>query len=163
MENNFNIGDVKVMIGLGNPEEKYLNTYHNAGRLFVEYLKENSPLPDMELAVTDCSMNVSGRSVKEILDYHNLEANDLVLAHDDSDLKLGQYKFSFGRGSAGHKGIESVISHLKTNEFWRLRIGIRPEEFVGKSEKFVLKRISKEHKKILEETFSRIYGFLTGL
>lgn len=163
MENNFNIGEVKMMIGLGNPEGKYLDTYHNAGRLFVEYLKENSPLPDVELAVTGCSMNASGRSVREILEYHNLKPKDLVLAHDDSDLKLGQYKLSFGRGSAGHKGIESVISHLKTNEFWRLRIGIRPEEFVGKSEKFVLKKIAKEHKKILEETFSKIYEFLAGL
>ncbi len=152
-----------MIIGLGNPEEKYLDTYHNAGRIFVEYLKGKSPAPDLKLAVTDSSMNVSGRFVRKILEYYNLKPENLILAHDDSDLKLGQYKFSFNRGSAGHKGIESVIRNLKTREFWRLRIGIRPENFEGKSEKFVLKKIPQDQKKILEETFSEIYKILTGL
>ncbi len=155
MKDNFNINEIKIIIGLGNPEKKYQNTYHNVGRLFIQYLEEK---PDItpKLITTDCNMNASGQFVRKALDYYNLKPENLVVAHDDSDLSLGQYKLSFNRGSAGHKGIESVIRHLRTKRFWRLRLGIRPEEYKGKAEKFVLKKIPEKQTERLRENFEEI-------
>ena len=80
-----------------------------------------------------------------------------MIVQDDSDIYLGNYKLSFGRGAAGHHGVENIQATLKTKNFWRLRIGIRPpnEKLRQKSEKFVLKKITAADKKILEEVFRR--------
>lgn len=156
MKDNFNIKEIKLIIGLGNPEKRYRNTYHNVGRLFIKYLKQKPLTTHYSLLTTNCSMNVSGQFIQETLDYYNLSPENLVLAHDDSDLELGKYKLSFNRGSAGHKGINSAISRLGTQKFWRLRLGIRPENYKGKAEKFVLKKIKGDHQKTLKQIFEEI-------
>jgi peptidyl-tRNA hydrolase, PTH1 family len=156
MNSNFNINNIRAVIGLGNPEKKYLNTYHNVGYMLVDYLYKKN-LNNPSLFTTDCNMNISGQFVQKILSYYKLKPEEIILIHDDSDLKTGQYKLSFDRGSAGHKGIESVINHLKTKKIWRLRIGIRPDKVTAKAEKFVLKKINEKEREVLEKTFSQIY------
>jgi len=102
-------------------------------------------------------MNESGGFVKKMLRKKGVRPEALLVIHDDSDLNLGSFKLSFGRGSAGHKGAESVIRTLGTKDFWRLRIGIRP--IVGRRKKageFVLKKISAKDKKTLESVFAEI-------
>ena len=93
----------------------------------------------------------------------NAKSEELLVVHDDSDITIGNYKLSFDRGAAGHHGIESIQAVLKTNNFWRLRIGIRPavksEKAQAKRQKageFVLKKISSANKKIIERTFDEI-------
>ncbi len=148
--------ELKLIIGLGNPDKKYANTYHNVGFLFVDRLAENPPFP--ELLKSDVYMNESGRFVTRALKKHGAKPEELLVIHDDSDLELGKYKLVFGRGAAGHHGIENIQATLKTKDFWRLRIGIRPpeEKVRQKAEKFVLKKISPAHKKILNEVFEKV-------
>ena len=152
----FKSKSIKLIIGLGNPEIKYQNTYHNVGRQFIKYIKENPRTACYQSFATDCSMNQSGLFVQKTLNYYHFNPENLLIVHDDSDITLGKYKFSFSRSSAGHKGINSVIQNLNTKNFWRLRIGIRPKEYRGKAEKFVLKKISAQNREVLKTTFQEI-------
>jgi len=141
--------DVKLIISLGNPDKKYDQTYHNVGHMMVGELEKGIK--------SDVFMNQSGKFVKDAMKNKNLKPNNLLIIHDDSDIHLGKYKLSFGRNAAGHKGVQDIINHLKTKDFWRLRIGVRnPKEKIRvKAEDMVLKKISPTHKKILEEVFTQ--------
>ncbi|MEK9180347.1 MAG: aminoacyl-tRNA hydrolase [Patescibacteria group bacterium] len=117
-----------LFIGLGNPGANYANTYHNAGFLFADHLSDVSgQVSNVAIIKSSTFMNASGEFVKKALKKHGLKPENLVLVHDDSDIELGNYKLSFGRNSAGHKGAGSAIKSLGTKNFWRLRIGIRPK------------------------------------
>lgn len=152
---------VKIIIGLGNPDKEYANTYHNVGFLFIDYLLKNPPI--IKLLKSDVFMNESGKFVAKTLKKTNVKPEEILIVHDDSDIEIGKYKISFGRGSAGHNGVESVIKSLKTKNFWRLRIGIRPHIRINqhkisinqrpKAAAFVLKKISKKDLGILEKVF----------
>lgn len=101
-------------------------------------------------------MNNSGKSVKEIVKNYKVEIKNLVIIHDDIDLPLGKFKISFSRGSAGHKGVESIIKELGTKNFSRLRIGIQPNTGKPKDvEKFVLERFNEEEMSIIKEVIKR--------
>lgn len=166
---------VKLIIGLGNPGKEYEKTCHNSGKLFIDYLKnlpansefkiQNSEL--FQFIKTDNSvfvkpltfMNESGKAVSAAMKYFKIKPEEILVVHDDSDIELGKYKISFGRGSAGHNGVESIIKSLKTKNFWRLRIGIRPPIHINQRQKaaaFVLKKISKKNLEILNKTFEKI-------
>ena len=132
---------MKTIVGLGNPGEEYKQTRHNAGRMVLEYFAKKNDFPDWKensnlqsivslgmvgkekitLILPETFMNNSGKAVK------NLSAKNLIVLHDDIDLPLGKFKISFGRGSGGHKGVESVIRALKTKNFCRIRIGVSPK------------------------------------
>lgn len=151
----------KLIIGLGNPDSKYHNTYHNVGHLFIDHLTKSSQLK-AKILKTDVYMNESGGVVKKALKKFCAKPEELLVVHDDSDIYLGNYKLSFGRGAAGHHGVENIQAALKTKNFWRLRIGIRPQNPPSlklrraKAGKFVLKKISPTDKKILESIFEKI-------
>ncbi len=174
----------QLIIGLGNPGEKYEKTYHNAGFLLIDFLVENVSGPlsrstfesnssrtkqfsyfkskNFILAKPLTFMNESGRAVKSALDYFGMEPAHLLVAHDDSDIELGKYKLSFGRSSAGHRGVESVIASLKTKNFSRIRIGVRKRpKHAGllsrtKAGDLVLKKITKKDTEILEKVFAKL-------
>lgn len=163
MQPNFNIKNIKLIIGLGNPGTIYKDTYHNAGFLFVDYLTKTQPSLNSQplapaLIKSAVYMNESGNFVKKIIKESKTKPRELLIVHDDADIPLGKYKFSFGSGSAGHKGVESIIKALGTKDFWRLRIGIRKQELGirQKAENFVLKKVSRTNKKILENLFEQI-------
>jgi PTH1 family peptidyl-tRNA hydrolase len=159
----------KIVIGLGNPAKEYANTYHNVGFLFIDYLKsdpklspfERSPVgrqthPNLQILKSETYMNESGEFVAKALKKSGAKPAGLLVIHDDSDIELGKYKLSFGRGSAGHKGIESVIKSLGAKNFWRLRIGIRPKATRKKAEKLVLRKITNADLKVLNQVFEKI-------
>jgi PTH1 family peptidyl-tRNA hydrolase len=160
----------KLIIGLGNPDKKYENAYHNAGFLFIEFLKESQQVSSFKFQVLSSEeyMNESGKYAAKMMKKIGAKPEELLIAHDDSDLEIGAYKIQFGRGAAGHHGVESVQQHLKTNNFWRLRIGIRPKQANppslklrrAKAEEFVLKKISPADDKLLEKVFETIQGKL---
>ena len=161
---------VKLVIGLGNPEKKYQSTYHNFGYLFIDYLKSHLQNLTGHMLKSNVYMNQSGQFVKSALKKAGPKPESLLVTQDDSDIVLGSYKLSFGRGAAGHHGIESIIQTLGTQNFWRLRIGIRPTE-KNKGQKvrrlkageFVLKKITPAHQKILELEFPKILTHLKKL
>lgn len=131
---------MKLIVGLGNRGEKYTNTRHNAGFIFVDLLAEeigklrfekNDKLKsyvvenaDIVLAKPDNYMNNSGSSVAELVRFYKIELNDLYIAHDDLDLKLGNYKITRGKGPYLHNGVESVEKGLGSSSFWRIRLGV---------------------------------------
>ncbi len=149
---------IRLIVGLGNNDPEYANTYHNVGFLMADYLAaKNLPMP---VEKTTGFMNESGSSVREITRRRNTAAENILIIHDDSDIYLGEYKFSKERGSAGHKGVQNITDVLKTDTFWRLRIGIRPKPKTDnaphiKAEKFVLKNISATNMGILNEVFEK--------
>lgn len=171
MANEFNPQKIRLIVGLGNPGDTYENTYHNVGILFLETLIEKkeekklfSRIPRKNflrmkkngkiLIKTETFMNESGKAVKSALRYEKAKPEEMLVAHDDNDLPLGTFKIDFDRGPAGHNGVLSLITALKTKKFWRLRIGIQKTVPHGrkKAGEFVLSKISPADKKIIQKT-----------
>ncbi len=124
---------IRIVIALGNPGARYAHTYHNAGIVVLNGLKRilQPSAPRTHFLRSSVFMNESGSFVSRELARRKMTPGELLVVHDDSDLPLGSYKLSFGRGSAGHRGVASIIAALKTKSFWRLRIGIRPAAAPG--------------------------------
>ncbi len=137
---------VKIVAGLGNPGQKYANTRHNAGFMVVDVLaswmgiavsvKKCAALTglgrigavDVLLAKPQTYMNLSGRSVAALLKQYRLSPADLVVVYDDLDLPPGRIRVRPKGGSAGHRGVQSIIDALGTQDFPRVRVGIgRPD------------------------------------
>ncbi|MBU6500676.1 MAG: aminoacyl-tRNA hydrolase [Patescibacteria group bacterium] len=151
-----NVSKIKIVVGLGNPGPEYKNTYHNAGFLFIDYMKDKLYDPKFHIVKSGVFMNDSGLSVKKFLKKYGFKRDNLLIAHDDSDILLGEYKLSFDRGAAGHKGVASVINNVGGKEFWRLRIGVRRADERKQASEFVLKKIGKADMNTLEQTFKEI-------
>ncbi|RJR28052.1 aminoacyl-tRNA hydrolase [candidate division WWE3 bacterium] len=130
---------MKVIVGLGNPGEKYINTRHNFGFIILESIareiqqtfssdekfKSEIARSDKFILVKPTTfMNNSGEAVSRILNFYKIQPKDLYVIHDDVDLPFGKIKKQFGASSAGHRGVESIINELGTKEFWRVRIGV---------------------------------------
>ncbi len=113
-----------LLVGLGNPGTEYENTRHNVGFMFLEYLESHDHPTKWKLERAETYMNQSGLAVKKFTKQHNIKPARLVIIHDDLDIEFGRFKISFARNSAGHRGVQNIIDQLKTNEFWRVRIGI---------------------------------------
>lgn len=143
-----------IIVGLGNPGEKYEHTRHNVGRMAVESFGDAQSFPDVVpsgkyqahisegklgkekvmLVLPDTFMNKSGASLKPLVTSKK-GAEQLVVVYDDMDLPLGTYKIAFARGSGGHNGVESIIKSLKTKDFVRIRVGVSPTTPSGKLRK----------------------------
>jgi PTH1 family peptidyl-tRNA hydrolase len=147
-----------LVVGLGNPGKKYLKNRHNVGHLFVDRLsgeKSSSRAPALKIFKTSVFMNDSGGEVKDLVKKYQISPSQLVVAHDDMDLPLGEVRLQFGRGSAGHKGVESVVSSLGTQDFWRLRFGLgRPPDKV-RGESYVIADFTKKEDVSLERSFAK--------
>ena len=159
-----------IFVCLGNPGKKYEKTRHNAGRLFGKFLinelagwrvKKNKSGEIFELkngwriVFLNCFMNQSGQCLVKLLKKIK-RTNHLFLVHDDLDIPFGQFKIQFGRGAAGHHGVESVIETLGTKDFWRVRLGIgRPPAGI-EPEKYVLMPFTSEERKQLSDIFSAV-------
>lgn len=170
--------------GLGNPGEECKNSRHNTGMQAVgNFAKKNGFSPwnmdkklkalvstgkigekKVKLILPQTFMNKSGLSVKPVITSKK-KAENLVVVHDDLDISLGKFKISFGRGSGGHKGIESVARATKTKDFMRIRVGIAPVTPRGKIKKpsgeksvvdFILGDFSKKETYTLKKVFKKV-------
>lgn len=176
---------MRVIIGLGNPGDQYKHSRHNAAWLLIDNFlgdvkwQENKKFSALTYEDGDflfvkplTFMNESGRSVQSVLNYYKLLPlsfgllkkkdadlnNCLTVIHDDLDLNFGDYKIATNSGSAGNRGVESIINYLKTKKFTRLRIGIKNELLRTKipPEKFVLQNFNPEERKNLNEINNKI-------
>ena len=95
-------------------------------------------------------MNKAGQAVAPLAKFYKIKPANIFIVHDDTDLKLGQTKLSFGKHSAGHKGVESIIKSLKTRDFWRLRIGVAGKKDIP-AEKIILKKFTPEDAKLIKK------------
>ena len=183
-----------LIIGLGNPRKKFEKTRHNVGFRAVTAFQAKDGFSDFKfskkfkaeisegildskkivLAKPQTFMNDSGKAVKILNTKYKIQNTNLWVIHDDIDLPFGKIKIVKSRGAAGHKGVESIIRELKTKDFVRFRVGIKPERgdedksssspFAiarvienkkQKTEKLVLQKFSKEEEKILKEIIER--------
>lgn len=130
-----------ILVGLGNPGSEYKGSRHNVGKDFLEALAGGLP-KNAKVVGLDVYMNNSGAALRKLVPSVKA-ATHLVVLHDELDLPLGSVKLSFGSGSGGHRGAESVIKALKTKEFVRIRIGISPTTPSGKLKK-------PDHKQVVD-------------
>ena len=168
-----------LIIGLGNPKKEFINNRHNSGRIFVDWIYKESGLNfdkwfsnkklmaelakgeggKIILAKPLVFMNESGRTVNALKKVFKLNNHNIIVAHDESDLNIGDFKISKNKNAAGHHGIGSIFDHLKTKDITRVRIGIRPEPRSGKrlrAGEFVLKDFSKSELEQLNQVFKEI-------
>lgn len=137
---------MKLIVGLGNPGEKYLRTRHNIGFMVLDHLlkdlttleksvwrsdkskSEIAKIRETILVKPQTFMNECGWSVRKLADYYHVGPADIWVVHDDLDLPLGKIKIRQGGGTAGHHGLESIVEHLGTVDFVRFRLGVgRPQ------------------------------------
>ncbi len=165
-----------LIVGLGNPGEKYKKTRHNLGFRIVDKIAANFQFSIFNfqsifnaqiskgiienqkiiLAKPQTFMNNSGGSVKKLVLSYKLQVTKIWVIHDDIDLPLGKIKIIKNRGAAGHKGVESIIHELKAKNFIRFRIGVRPEKGKPKNvEKFVLQKFTKNEEGIIKEVINK--------
>lgn len=175
---------IKLIVGLGNPGNKYINTRHNAGFWLIDkillnygfniskkikfqgfYIKISIYGKNIYFLQPQTYMNYSGKSVMDISNFFQINPNEILVAHDEIDLDSGVIKLKFGGGSAGHNGLKSISENLSTKYYWRLRIGIRnSSELIRENKKiyknniinFLLNPICKKKKHMIEKSFDKV-------
>ncbi len=162
----------KLIIGLGNPGGKYARTRHNVGfttvdaiagkfgfpswrRLFKAQVAEGSLAGKRVVLVKPQTfMNLSGEAVRSIMGWYKVTPRDLLVVYDDMDLPLGTIRIREHGSSGGHRGVQSIIEWVKTQEFPRLRIGIARPQAQGAAG-YVLATFSPEERPIVESIIAR--------
>ena len=144
---------MKLIIGLGNPGRIYAHNRHNIGFMCLRHFARTQGIRfdkkqgqartgtgevagnKLIVARPQTHMNLSGESVIRLVNKFNISLNDLIVIHDDLDLPPGKIRLSRGSGSGGHKGVDSIITHLGSQDFTRIRVGIgRPPMIEGSAE-----------------------------
>lgn len=158
-----------LIIGLGNPEEKYKNTPHNLGFKIIDLLKERLNFPEFSLkgdslfskkdqvilVKPQTYMNESGRAVRELINFYKIEPKNLWIVQDENDLALGKFKINKDISAKGHNGIKSIIEKIGTQNFVRFRIGINNKQNEDLID-YVLKPFSKEEQELVNEVSEEI-------
>lgn len=163
---------IRIVAGLGNPDDKYERTLHNAGFWFVDALakkcggsfryekkfdadccKVNLHSEDVWLVKPQSYMNLSGGPIRRVLDYYRLTVTELLVAHDEIDLPPGTTRLKQGGGHGGHNGLRDIIQHCSA-EFVRLRLGVGHPGEKNKVTGHVLKRGSADIEQAVERNIS---------
>ncbi len=160
-----------LIIGLGNPGREYEKTRHNAGFLLCESLAEHLHFPPFRADGRFCGdysegdysgkritlfrpmtfMNRSGEAVRPLVEFFKLDLSRILVCHDDLDLPLGKIRFQLNGGTGGHRGVESIVSHLGSRGFPRLRIGIGRPVNNSDVKKYVLERFPQSELRHFEK------------
>ena len=166
---------MKLIAGLGNPDDRYKFTRHNAGFMVLDYLsyqwgfdfkfesKFNAQIAKINhngepviLVKPYTYMNLSGNAIQPVMQFYKIPKENLLVIYDDIDIHLGQMRFRAKGSAGGHNGIKSIINVLGSdNKFDRLKIGIGPQPPIP-SEAFVLQNFSDEQLEILKDTLKKI-------
>jgi len=173
---------MKLIVGLGNPGRVYANNRHNIGFICVNYFARTQGIKfdrkqgrarigtgkitskEVVVAKPQTYVNLSGQSVSRLIRKFNININinlnDLLVIHDDLDLPLGKIRISHGSGSGGHKGVESIITELGSQDFVRLRVGIgRPTKPVlseADITAYVLSDFTPEQKQTINQVIPKV-------
>ncbi len=155
---------IRLIVGLGNPGEKHLQTRHNAGFWFVDAVaRKNNAVFKYEskfkgevafffyqgekiwLLKPHTYMNESGESLRPFADFYKISTEEILIAHDEIDLPSGEIKLKWAGGHGGHNGLRSIFSHLN-KDFWRIRIGVGHPGDKNQVVNYVLKKTSSQDK-----------------
>ena len=165
---------MKLIVGLGNPGEKYQNTRHNIGFMFIERyaklknctsfkvkfqgelttFKHNDE--DIILFRPLTYMNLSGNAISEIVHYYKIDLKDIVVIYDDKDIPFAKLRLRMKGNPGSHNGMKDITAKLNSTEFKKIRVGIGKPESNDEMIDFVLSKFSKEEISKLEETFKDI-------
>lgn len=162
---------MKLVFGLGNPEKKYEKTRHNCGFRAIDFYAKKNNLnfknkfnssytenivngEKIVLVKPLTYMNLSGNSVREFVNFYNIELKDLLIIYDDVDFEIGTFKIKRGGSSGGHNGIKNIIENLKTEDIQRIRIGISKNSIPLMD--YVLGKFSTDEDKLLESILPTI-------
>lgn len=164
---------MKLIVGLGNPGAEYSATRHNVGFLAVEELAKRWQADSWRqkhdalcaeyrggaepvlLVKPQTYMNLSGVAVGALVRWYKLQADDVIVIYDDLDLPVGKLRLRPQGGSGGHKGIESILVHLGSESFARIRIGIGRPPAGWETANYVLGRFSPEETSLMAETIGK--------
>lgn len=173
--------DLYIIVGLGNPGQKYEGTRHNVGFDTIELLAGKHGIAINKLKHKALSgegsisgrrvllvkpqtfMNLSGESVRDIVDWYKVPVGNIIIIYDDIDLPLGKLKVRPKGSSGTHNGMRSVIYQLQSDEFPRIRIGIDKPPEGWELANYVLSRFSSEDRKIVDETIEKAAGAVEEL
>lgn len=160
-----------IIVGLGNPSERYAHTRHNAGFDVIDVLADRFGIDVTEkkqkalcgkgiiegnrviLAKPQTFMNLSGESVRGLVDYYKTEPEELIIVYDDISLEPGQLRIRTKGSAGGHNGIKSIIAHLGTQEFARIKVGVGEKPREMDLADYVLSRFSRGEKELMEEAY----------
>lgn len=161
---------MKIIVGLGNPGNKYVHTRHNIGFKVVEHMADDHDWKSskkgqleyswlkmgdekVELVKPQTFMNKSGLSLAYVKKKHpQLEMEDLFIVHDDLDIEVGKFKLQFGKGPQQHNGLTSIYQQLGSDQFWHLRIGVdgRKGDRATPADKYVLSSFPPAEKILID-------------
>lgn len=166
---------IKLFVGLGNPGEQYVDTRHNVGFWWIDFIGQNHKLSlknskkyfgefskhneDGEVFFLKPStfMNDSGRSVQALAKFYKIEPEEILVIHDELDIQPGTAKLKLGGGHGGHNGLKSIQTSLGSNNFWRLRIGVGHPGDKSKVIGYVLNKPSKIEMQLIQESIINSY------
>ncbi len=165
---------LRLIVGLGNPGAEYSETRHNAGFWFCERLarelgtsfsresrfhglvaKGRLANADIWLLQPQTFMNRSGQSVQALMHFYRIAPAEMLVVHDELDIPPGQLRLKFGGGLGGHNGLKDITSHLGTQDYWRLRVGIGHPGDRNEVVSYVLKPPRKEEAGEIEAALDR--------
>ena len=165
---------MKLIVGLGNPGKEYEKTRHNVGFRFIDFYTQK-----IDGAVSWTSkfdgliyetrinnnkvvflkpqtfMNLSGNSVRKVVDYYNIDIDDVLIVSDDLDLNIGNFKLRLSGSSGGHNGLKDIELKLGSSNYKRLKVGISKENNMDTKD-YVLGNFSTTENKILENLFNEL-------
>ncbi len=166
---------MKVIAGLGNPGKKYENTRHNIGFAAIDYIAEKEGISittgkhkalvgtgymegeKVLLVKPQTFMNLSGESLRPIMDFYKLEPEDFLIIFDDIHLDVGRLRIRRKGSAGGHNGIKSIVSHLGSMDFPRIKIGVGEKPKGYDLADYVLGHFTKGEQEILAERFDDVY------
>jgi PTH1 family peptidyl-tRNA hydrolase len=166
----------RLIVGLGNPGRDYEETRHNAGFWFCAGLAQDwgmslsheprfhgivgrSPR-NVWMLLPQTFMNRSGQAVGALARFHRIEPAEILVVHDELDIPPGQLRLKFGGGMGGHNGLKDIASHLGTQDYWRLRIGIGHPGDRNEVINYVLKPPRREEQTEIEAAIERAIGLM---
>lgn len=165
--------NMKLIIGLGNPGKQYDYTRHNIGFEVIDALAKewNAPLTNAKfngmyatvhrpegkviLLKPLTYMNLSGESVRPLMDYFDIDVEDIIVIYDDLDLETGKLRLRQKGSAGGHNGIKSLIQHLGTQQFNRIRVGVNRPPAGMKVADYVLSKFSKDDASVVTEAVDK--------
>jgi len=160
---------MKLIIGLGNPGDKYRHNRHNIGFMVIDYLIHRNGARKISSSFKgdlykfgntlylkpSTYMNLSGESAVLVKNYYKIDNEDIIVIHDDIDLKPGALRFKRGGSHGGHNGLKSLDAHIG-NDYWRVRVGVGRPEKKEDVVKYVLSDFSKEEMECMESLYPKI-------
>ncbi len=170
---------MKLVVGLGNPGKEYENTRHNIGYELADMFakkygcafrterKFEADIFDINIngekvivAKPLTYMNLSGNAVKKIVDFYNINSQDILIMHDDLDMVLGKIKVVNNSSSGGHNGLKSITKAIQTRDYVRFKIGIYGKDRTIDAIDCVLGKFSKEQREVLDEVYAKVGNLL---